>query len=89
MEKTLRSYNNLTSDQREQCLRSFEKFTEMSLPERQRFLKNAERWKIMSPSERQAWRELVRQMPYTPLDGGVPRTPRTPNNETASATNGR
>src|SRR5689334_4403837 len=89
MEKTLRSYSNLNSDQREQCLRSFEKFTEMSLPERQRFLKNAERWKIMSPSERQAWRELVRQMPYTPLDGGVPRTPRTPNNETASATNGR
>jgi hypothetical protein len=83
MEKTLRNYDDLTPEQREQCLRSFEKFAEMSLPERQQFLKNADRWKVMSPSERQAWRDLVHQMPYMPLDGGVRRA----NSSLVSTTN--
>jgi len=86
MEKTLRSYENLTPEQREQCLRSFEKFANMSLPERQQFLKNVDRWKVMSPSERQTWKDLVRQMPYTPLDTGLSPAP-SPRRETAATTN--
>src|SRR4029077_11684831 len=55
MEKTLRSFGQLTPEQRMTCIRSFEKFAGMSVLERNQFLKNAERWKAMKPEQRQAW----------------------------------
>jgi hypothetical protein len=78
MEKTLRSYSALTSAQRAQCIRSFQKFAELSLPDRQLFLKNAERWKRMSPDERQEWRDLVSQLPLIPVDPMPPMPTRIP-----------
>jgi hypothetical protein len=67
MEKTLRTFGQLTPSQRNRCIQSFEKFAELSVQERNQFLKNADRWKLMTPEQRQAWREVVSKVPITPV----------------------
>ncbi len=76
LDRTLRSFTQLTPSQRAQCIRSFKEFAGMSLDERQQFLKNAEKWKLMSPDERQAWKNLVNEMPMFPAMGeNAPKPP--------------
>jgi hypothetical protein len=76
MEKTLRSFGQLTPAQRNRCIRSFEKFAGLSIQERNQFLKNAERWKLMTPEQRQAWREVVSKVPLLPAAPDLPPLPK-------------
>jgi hypothetical protein len=76
IEMTMRAFDKLPPDQRDQCIRSLGKFASLSPAERQQFLKSAERWKLMSPSERQVWRVLVRKLP-PPLPPPLPPLPRS------------
>jgi hypothetical protein len=81
MEKTLRTFGNLTPMQRSECLRSFQKFVSLSPDERRQFLKSAERWERMTPSERQTWRNLVSNLanqPPLPGNLGGPPAPSRP-----------
>jgi hypothetical protein len=66
MKQTLVAFAALTPDQRQTCIRSFEKFAGMSLADRQIFLKKAEAWQKMTPSEREHWREVVTRVPQWP-----------------------
>ena len=66
MKQTLVAFAALTPDQRQTCIRSFEKFAGMSLADRQIFLKKAEAWQKMTPSERERWREVVTRVPQWP-----------------------
>ena len=66
MEKTLQTFDQLTPQQRRECVRAFTNFAGMNLHDRAEFLKNAERWSRMSPQERRTWRDLVAQMPPMP-----------------------
>src|SRR5205823_9681934 len=75
MEKTLRSFGQLTQAQRARCIRSFEKFAGLSIEERNQFLKNADRWKLMTPDQRQAWREVVSKIPMLPIGFDRPPLP--------------
>jgi hypothetical protein len=52
MGQTLQAFDNLSADQRTECIRAFAKFASMNTAEKQEFLKNAERWSQMSPEER-------------------------------------
>lgn len=66
MRETLGSFSNLTPDQRELCIRSFERFSRMSLGERREFLQKAEVWSRLTAAEREQWREIVSQVPNLP-----------------------
>ncbi|HEY5296842.1 MAG TPA: DUF3106 domain-containing protein [Verrucomicrobiae bacterium] len=66
MEKTLQMFEKLPSAQRDECVRAFTKFANMSTSEQAEFLKNAARWSEMSPAERQTWRDLVVNVPQWP-----------------------
>ena len=66
MKQTLVAFSELTPEQRQTCIRSFEKFAGMSLADRQIFLKKAEAWQKMTPSEREHWREVVSKVPHLP-----------------------
>jgi hypothetical protein len=65
-EATLRIFEKLTREQRDQCIRAFGAFSRLSAEEQRQFLKNAERWQAMTPAERQEWRDLVRDVPQLP-----------------------
>jgi len=79
MEQTLDAFEKLPLEKRIICVRSFEKFANLSLTERQQFLKNAERWQQMSPAEREAWRNLVNSVPnWPPLPPGLGEPPPPP-----------
>ena len=66
MENTLKTFDQLSPQQRHLCVRNYARFAGMSAAERSDFLKNADRWAKMSPQERQAWRNLVAQAPELP-----------------------
>jgi len=66
MEKTLATFSQLPSQQREMCLRNFATFASMPGTERSEFLKNAENWSKMTPQERQTWQDLVAHVPSWP-----------------------
>jgi hypothetical protein len=66
MQKTLVAFMRLPKNLREECLRSFGEFANMTDEERRGFFRNAERWKEMPPAERQAWRNLVNRFPPLP-----------------------
>ncbi|HZL13665.1 MAG TPA: DUF3106 domain-containing protein [Verrucomicrobiae bacterium] len=66
MEKTLQTFEKLPPAQRDECVRAFTKFANMSASEQAEFLKNATRWSEMSPSERHTWRDLVVNVPQWP-----------------------
>ncbi len=66
MEKTLKSFEQMPSAQRRECVRNYAKFAGMSGAERAEFLKSAESWSKMSPAERQTWRDLVANVPMLP-----------------------
>ncbi|MGB7767790.1 MAG: DUF3106 domain-containing protein [Verrucomicrobiia bacterium] len=92
MEKTLRSFDKLPPDQRDECIHAFAKFAGMSAIEKQEFLKNALRWSQMSPADRQAWRDLVQNVPeWPPLPPGFiappPPPPLPPGFHSVAATN--
>lgn len=73
MEKTLKSFEQLPAQQRQQCVKNYAKFAGMGVAERAEFLKSAEHWSQMSPQERQAWRDLVARVPqWPPLPPIVP-----------------
>jgi hypothetical protein len=79
LENTLLQYSQLTSEQRADCIRSFQKFANMDLLQRELFLKNAERWKLMSPEERQDWKELVASLAsQPPMPPGLDLPPMPP-----------
>ncbi len=89
MEKTLRAFDQLPPNQREECTRAFAKFAGLSAAEKQEFLKNAERWSQMSPADRQAWRDLVVNVPeWPPLPSSAVAPPLLPTDfHTVAATN--
>lgn len=66
MEKTLKSFEQLPAQQRQQCVKNYAKFAGMGAAERAEFLKSAEHWSQMSPQERQTWRDLVAHVPRWP-----------------------
>ena len=79
MEQTLATFEKLPLDKRRACVRSFEKFANLSLVERQQFLRNAEHWQKMSPAEREAWRNMVNSAPdWPPLPQDVIETSAAP-----------
>jgi hypothetical protein len=66
METTLKSFEQLPAQQRQQCVKNYAKFAGMGVAERAEFLESAERWSQMSPQERQTWRDLVAHVPQWP-----------------------
>jgi hypothetical protein len=79
MEKTLQSFDRLSPQQRDECVRAFAKFAGMNAAERAEFLKNAQRWSQMQPAERQAWRDLVANVPeWPPMPPGFITPPPPP-----------
>lgn len=62
----LRKFEKLPTPQRDRCLKSLAKFSNMSETERGEFLKNAERWRELSSEERQAWRNLINKVAFRP-----------------------
>jgi hypothetical protein len=89
MQRTLLAFDQLPPNQRNECVRAFAKFTDLSVSEKQEFLRNAERWAQMSPADRQAWRDLVVNVPeWPPLPPGFIASPPSPVNiPPAPATN--
>jgi hypothetical protein len=71
MAETLKTFDNLSPQHRQICLRNYTIFASMSTRQREEFLKNAELWSKMTPEERQSWRELVAQVPIWP-QGWIP-----------------
>ena len=79
MEITLKQFARLPKEQRETCLRGFQKFAALTPEERQEFLSNAERWQTMSAEDRQIWRDLVKRLqPSPPLPRRAPPRPLPP-----------
>jgi hypothetical protein len=79
MEITLKQFARLSQEQREICLRGFQKFAALTPEERAEFLSNAERWQSMSPEDRQIWRDLVKRLqPSPPLPRRFPLPPPPP-----------
>jgi hypothetical protein len=79
MEKALQSFDKLSPQQRDECVRAFAKFAGMNAAERAEFLKNAQRWSQMQPAERQAWRDLVVNVPeWPPMPPGFTVPPPPP-----------
>jgi hypothetical protein len=66
IEKTLQTFEGLTTARRIECLNSFQKFASLSPEERRQFLKNAELWERMTPAQRQSWRSLVANLSHEP-----------------------
>jgi hypothetical protein len=66
MERFLKAYEKLPSEDRERLMKSFQKFTTMSTEQRLEFLKNARRWEAMSESDKEAWRTMIKSAPPVP-----------------------
>jgi hypothetical protein len=66
MTTVLHSFDTLPKAARDERLKAFAKFSNMSVEERQEFMKNAERWRELSPAEREAWRSLINRLPPSP-----------------------
>jgi len=86
LNRTLATFIDLAPPQRKVCLRSFERFSRMSLEARRDFLLKAKAWERMSPAERQQWREvvsMVRELPPLPpgaTPGAIVPAPGTATN---------
>jgi hypothetical protein len=92
MAETLKTFDNLSPQQRQICLRNYTIFASMSTRQRKEFLKNAELWSKMTPEERQSWRDLVAQVPilpegWTPPGQNPPTPRRSPHPSTATNAN--
>jgi len=71
-------FPRLTGEQRDTCLRAFQKYTKLTKEDRARFLLNAERWRSMTAQERLIWRTLT-VPPPPPLP--VRKTPPLPKTQ--------
>lgn len=76
MQKTIEAFKKLPVAARENCVRNFPKFAELSPAERREFLYNAQQWQKMSAADREAWRKVVSKVPkFPPLPPGVRQPP--------------
>jgi hypothetical protein len=66
-ERVLEPIEKWPRSQQQRYLVAFRKFADMSPREREWFMRNAGRWQNMSAAERQAWRDLVQQLPESPV----------------------
>ncbi len=71
LQQTVRSFEGMSADTRQQCIDAMQKIARMTGDERVAFLRNAERWKSLSDQERRQWRSLVTKVPPLP-PGFVP-----------------
>ena len=79
MQKTIEAFKKLPLAARENCVRNFPKFAELSPAERRQFLYNAQEWQKMPVQDREAWRKLVSKVPkFPPLPPGLGRPPLPP-----------
>ncbi len=76
MQKTVEAFKKLPLPARENCIRNFPKFAELSPAERRQFLYNAQEWQKMSAQDRESWRKLVSKVPkFPPLPPGLGQPP--------------
>lgn len=77
MEKTIAVFKKLPVAARENCVRNFPKFAELTPAERRDFLYNAQQWQKMSAADREAWRKIVAKVPkFPPMPPGIRLPPR-------------
>lgn len=77
MEKTIAMFKKLPVTARENCVRNFPKFAELTPVERREFLYNAQQWQKMSATDREAWRKIVAKVPkFPPMPPGIGLPPK-------------
>jgi len=77
IQQSLRQFRSLAPLQRDQCIRNFSKFADLTPGERRQFLASAQEWQRMAPQDREQWRKLVSRMPPLPVRLGPPLPSRT------------